>query len=81
MAGGEGGNRIYADEGEGKDRMAVWFRGAGASLLRTSETPCHAWLSVVGLGLPAADRLLLGGIDLLVPLQVEAPLDFAVVDY
>ena len=68
-------------DGEGKDRMAGWFRGAVASLLRTSETPCcHA---VVGgsLGLSAADRLLRGGIDSPVPPLVEAPLDFAVVDY
>ena len=38
-------------------------------------------VGVGSLGLSAADRLLRGGIDLPVPLQVEAPLDFAVVDY
>ena len=83
MAGGEGGNRIYADE-EGRRRRKRRNGGlvsrCAAGLLRTSETPYHA---VVGgsLGLPATDRLLRGGIDLPVPLQVEAPLDFAVVDY
>ena len=41
----------------------------------------RAVVGVGSLGLPAADRLLRGGIDLPVPPLVEAPLDFAVVDY